>query len=163
MSKSINKKIREINIAVTAIILVIMVCAVSLQILTRYVFFYSLSWTEELSRYMFAWLIFLGASIGVGEVIEIRIDFVESVLKSNGRRVLNIFQDLVSLGVSIVFIVSSLQIIKLGAYQLSPALQIKMSYVYICIPIGMVLVGYELISRIIGRIKNNDSTIKEGE
>jgi TRAP-type C4-dicarboxylate transport system permease small subunit len=140
-----------------------MVCAVSLQILTRYVFFYSLSWTEELSRYMFAWLIFLGASIGVGEVIEIRIDFVESVLKSNGRRVLNIFQDLVSLGVSIVFIVSSLQIIKLGAYQLSPALQIKMSYVYICIPIGMVLVGYELISRIIGRIKNNDSTIKEGE
>lgn len=163
MLKSINNKIREINLAVTSIILVIMVCAVSLQIITRYVFFYSLPWTEELSRYMFAWLIFLGASIGVGEGIEIRIDFVESILKRNSRKALNIFQDLVSFGVSVVFFISSLQIIKLGAYQLSPALQIKMSYVYICIPIGMILVGYELISRIVSRIKNNDSTIKEGE
>jgi TRAP-type C4-dicarboxylate transport system permease small subunit len=43
----------------------IMVVAVFLQVIFRYVIHFSLSWSEELARYTFTWLAMLGAAVAV--------------------------------------------------------------------------------------------------
>ncbi len=50
------------------------VVAITIQIVTRYVFGQPLVWVEESSGYAFLWLVFLGASAGFKELRHIRID-----------------------------------------------------------------------------------------
>ncbi|MBN1293708.1 MAG: TRAP transporter small permease [Candidatus Latescibacteria bacterium] len=55
-----NMLVEEFIIAILLCIMVFMVCA---QVLSRYVLHKSLSHTEELVRYMFVWMTFLGVSV----------------------------------------------------------------------------------------------------
>lgn len=50
------------------------VVAITIQIVTRYLFGQPLVWVEESSGYAFIWLVFLGASAGFKELRHIRID-----------------------------------------------------------------------------------------
>ena len=46
----------------------------SFQVIMRYVFHSSLGWSEELARYMFVWLVFIGISYGAKVMRHIKID-----------------------------------------------------------------------------------------
>src|SRR3954469_21940888 len=53
----------------------ILIVPVTLQILSRYTgLIPSWIWTEELSRFLFIWMVMLGATIGVGEHIHFEVD-----------------------------------------------------------------------------------------
>jgi len=51
------------------------IVVVLLQVVSRYLLDNSLTWTEELSRYLFAWIIFLGAALGLRDQSHIKVDF----------------------------------------------------------------------------------------
>ena len=54
------------------------------QVVSRYVFNHSLSWSEELARYIFIWQVWLGSSYCVKENRHIRIDiFTEHLSPHN--------------------------------------------------------------------------------
>ena len=55
----------------------------AIQVFMRYVWGESLSWSEELARYIFIWLIYLGISYGAGVMKHIKI---EAALKLFPRR-----------------------------------------------------------------------------
>ena len=126
-------------------ILATMVIIVSVQIFTRFVLFYSLPWSEELSRYLFAYLILLGACVGVRENNQIVIDVIDNFVTGNKARVLTIFQILVQIVAVVILFYCSLMLIKVGARQVSPAMGLKMSYIYMCFPIGFILILLELM------------------
>jgi len=48
------------------------------QVIMRYIFSSSISWSEELSRYFFIWFTFLGISFAVKNNSHIRIDIIET-------------------------------------------------------------------------------------
>lgn len=50
------------------------VVAISIQIVTRYLFGQPLVWVEEFAGYSFIWVVFLGAAAGFKELRHIRID-----------------------------------------------------------------------------------------
>lgn len=65
----LRKELREISAMLDkgieilcSLLLFVMMIAVTLQIVSRYVFPTPLSWTEELSRFCMIWMAFLGAS-----------------------------------------------------------------------------------------------------
>ena len=62
--------------------LVINVLLVFLQVIMRTVFKNSLTWSEELSRYIFIWQIWLGASIALKYNEHIRVTLIYSFLKN---------------------------------------------------------------------------------
>ena len=134
-------------------ILLLMVITVFLQIVTRYVFFYSLPWSEELSRYLFAWLIFIGASLGVGEESQIRIDIIDTLVKGGFRKIVNLLQYVLSFGTVTVLIFSTAKILQIGMRQRSPAMHIPMTYIYLCIPVGLALVNLELFVKMLNIAK----------
>lgn len=144
--------IRLVNI----VLLVVLVAALLLiniaQITGRFVFFYSLPWSEETSIYIFIWLIFLGGSIGIRDDSELRLEIIQPKNPAAAAR-LRMAQDLVSAVIIAVLLVSSVMFMRnaLRFRQLSSSLQISMAYIYMVIPIGYALM---LLEKITGMAKN---------
>lgn len=131
-----------------SIFLLAMVLVVTLQIITRYVFFYSLPWSEELSRYLFIWLILFGACLGIYENREIKIDILDNLFPKKHYKWLLIGRYIVALGVQGLLLYSSIKLASFGVYQLSPGMQLPMWIVYSCFPAGISLMILNTLYRL---------------
>ena len=149
---SFYKTLHKVIDLVLFVILAAMVVIVSVQIFTRFVLFYSLPWSEELSRYLFAYLILLGACVGVRENNQISIDIIDNFVQGRQARILALVQYLVQIAAVVILFYSSLMLIKVGARQVSPAMGLKMSLIYMCFPIGFSLILIELAVKTVGVI-----------
>lgn len=67
-----------------------MTVALFLQILSRYVFNFSITWTEELSIFGLMWITYFGASIAVMERRHIRITILSDMLPPKPKKCLDI-------------------------------------------------------------------------
>lgn len=110
-----------------------------LQVLSRFAFNFSIAWTEEVCRYLFVWMVFLGAGVGVLQRKHIAVDIVPNLLPKGARRYYDVFLDL-------LIIVFCYLLIRYGAVfaskamqQRSPAMQIPLGYVYYGIIAGGVV------------------------
>ncbi|WP_232055270.1 TRAP transporter small permease [Vibrio taketomensis] len=54
-----------------------------LQILFRFVFNFSLSWTEELARYVFIALVYAASSLAVIKGAHVRVEIIDNFVKGN--------------------------------------------------------------------------------
>ena len=61
-----------------------MVLLVFVQVVMRYIFQNSLSWSEELARYLFLWLSWIGASYAVRDAKRAQIEPPARSLRSTG-------------------------------------------------------------------------------
>lgn len=125
---------------VLAAALVIMVVVVFLQTMVRaFPFLPSLTWSEELSRYLFVIIIVLGINIATTDHLFVRIEIIDNYLKGTARYVMDIVRKLIAIFVSIIFVYSSWRLIQIGGYQVSPAMSIPMWALY-----GIIFVGFVL-------------------
>ncbi|MBU8908950.1 TRAP transporter small permease, partial [Desertibacillus haloalkaliphilus] len=83
----------------------VMVAVIALQVFMRYVMGSSLSWSEELARYCFIWLVYLGISYGVKKQRHIKVDVLLLALKDRGKIILNIFANVLFLGFAVFVII----------------------------------------------------------
>ena len=121
-------------------ILVIMVSAMfiltTVQVILRYGFNTALSWSEELVRFIFVWATLLGAAIGIKEHIHIGVDAVVNLLPAHLRRFADTLVYLIIFAFGLFLIIASLQVVAVTHPQLSPALDLRMSYVYAALPVS---------------------------
>lgn len=107
-----------------------------LQILFRFVINFSLSWTEELSRYMFILMVYTGASLAIKRRRHVRVELVDIYLKGRIKKIIFIFNDVVMIWLLALVGHAGLKI-AITTYdmgQLSPALGLPMYLVYGIIP-----------------------------
>lgn len=128
----------------------IMVAVIFVQVVMRQLD-NSLSWSEELARYCFIWLVYLGISYGVKKQRHIKVDVVLVMLNQKGKVILNIISNVLFVVFSVFVIYYGYDIAtKLMAFgQKSPALQIPMGLVYMATPIGMGLTFIRLIQNLV--------------
>ena len=62
-----------------------------LQILFRFVLNFSLSWTEELSRYLFILMVSHGASLALKRSNHVRVELIDIYVKSKIKKYIFIF------------------------------------------------------------------------
>ncbi|MBG9782880.1 TRAP transporter small permease [Shouchella lehensis] len=137
---------RHVEEVLLVVILSTMVIAIFLQIVMRFVLGTSLGWSEELARYSFIYLVFIGISYGVKQEKHIKIDTIISFLTEKKQVILH----LIVYGLFLLFAVfiiiyggaMSMEIFRLG--QVTPGLGIKMGYVYMAAPLGMVLTALRI-------------------
>ncbi|MEK6482336.1 TRAP transporter small permease [Catalinimonas sp. 4WD22] len=149
---------------VLVIIMAVMVVNVLWQVGSRYILQSPSSFTDELARYLLIWLSILGASYVTGKRMHLSIDLLAQKVNAEKRKSLNTliytivaifaFLAMVVGGTNLVYIVSSLG-------QTSPALEIPLSYVYIVLPIGGVIIIFYSILNILHPVKEEDSSISE--
>ena len=130
--------------------IVLNVLLVFVQVVMRYVFRNSLSWSEELARYMFAWYSWVGTSYAVRYKGHLRVEILANLLKGKIRGWFEVFV----LGVWLVFsfflayqgyVVTRFV---MENQQLSAAMEIPMAWAYASVPVGCFLMGLRLCGEI---------------
>ena len=85
---AVFKKVQKINKAIIGAVLLLMIGVVFLQTFCRFVIFKSLTWSEELSRYLFVALIVLGINLAATDHLFVRIELIDGYF--SGSRPLRI-------------------------------------------------------------------------
>lgn len=118
--------------------LVVTVVVISIQVIMRYVFNASLSWSEELTRYIFIWQIWLGTSIGFREGKHIKVELLQSMLGPKGKINLEIVGSLIWIATNLFFIYNGTLLTAdlLGKHAMSTALRIPLGLVYASLPVS---------------------------
>ena len=150
-----------LEITLCVILMALMTTLIFVQVVMRYVFSSSLSWSEELTRYVFIWLIYLGISYGCKIIKHIKIDAAMYLFPKKVRPYIAIVGDVIFLAFAIYIAVTGFQLcgmqMKLG--KTSPAMYLPLEYVYAAPPVGLTLAAIRKIQTIIYRIQ----MIKKGE
>lgn len=151
--KLLDEKL-ELSICITLMSVITVVLGV--QVFMRYVMHASLSWSEELARYCFIWLVYIGISYGAKIMRHIKIDAGLYLFPKNTRKYVVIVGDVVFFLFALVIVYYAWNLvgrqIKLG--QLSPAMQIPMWIVYAAPLVGFILTAIRQIQTIIYRVKH---------
>ena len=119
----------------------ILVIPVTIQIFSRYTALIpSWIWTEELSRFLFVWMVMLGAMVGVREHTHFEVD-VWPELGPRANALLRIVSGLGVLVFALVFVWWGIQFVRFGWDQTSELAELPMTYIFIAWPVtGLVWV-----------------------
>ena len=114
----------------------ILIVPVTLQILSRFTDFVpAFIWTEELSRFMFIWMVMLGAMIGVRERSHFDVDVWPDLAPRAAAR-LRIVSNLFVLLFAVVFMVWGYQFVRFGWKQESELAELPMPFIFLAWPIA---------------------------
>lgn len=140
--------------SIMVFLLSVMVVIISAQIMMRFILGSSIGWSEELARYCFIWLVFIGISYGVKKQRHIKIDAILHFLKRKQQVVLHIIVNLLFLLFAVFLLVYggkiSTQILLWG--QRSPALEVNMGFVYMAAPVSMLLTSLRITQQLLQHI-----------
>lgn len=111
------------------------------NVVLRYWFLAPISWAEELTLYIMAWIVFVGSSVAIRTRGHIAIDLLPLALSPAGRHRLAIFTAVVMLMFFAAFFYYSgqhtLRVRTTG--QVTPVMQAPMWLAYLAMPVGSAL------------------------
>ena len=145
-------------------ILATSVVIITLQIIMRYVFNNSLSWSEEAAKYLFVWLIWLGTSIAVRD--HIAIEFLADRLRGKARIVLDIIIKLLWGGMCVFLLVNGMEVVQsmIGRGKVASAMPwLKVWVVYLAIPLSQGVLAFRILAQLVGDFKKLFSPARQGE
>ncbi len=154
------KGINKLTEILTIFIIVVLVIVVAAQVFFRYVLSDSLSWSEELARYLFIWVTFLGAEITLRYKEHIGLDFLINNLKGIYKLILSLFIDLIIIGFATIVLISGIELTQSTLNQYSSALGIPVGLVYLAIPVSMTLMIINVIHSMVNKVIKRSTDIK---
>ena len=104
ISDNFEKPICILFLSVMSILLFI-------QVIMRRVVGNSLTWSEELARYLFVWLVYFGISMGANERKHITVDAFMGVFPKQWRPWVVVVGDILFLVFSVIIVVSSFDLV----------------------------------------------------
>ena len=138
MLKAIDDYLEE---TILLILLVLMTAIMGVQIVSRYVFQNSLTWSEELVRYMFVWSAFLGVPFCIKHGLSIKVDQFRNLFPIPLQKVLMYIDKIIIFLLFLVLFIYSFTVVK-ATYlsgQTSPAMQLPMWTVQISVTVSSLL------------------------
>jgi TRAP-type C4-dicarboxylate transport system permease small subunit len=129
-------------------LLLTMVVIQALGVICRFVLHDSLSWSDEVSSYLFVWLTCLGAAAGVKLRVHPEVKALADRLPPMTQHLLQDIADLAIAGLGIVFVVYGGDMLTLMGTETASSLPISMVYPYLAIPVGGALLILHAVVRI---------------
>lgn len=146
--KGVFERIQGFILALIGIALALIMCIVLVQTIARFTG-KSLPWSEELSRYIFVFLMMFGLNIAIKEDMLIRIDLLDHLIKGKATDVFNVIRTVIGLVVCIIIAYSSTALFKVGMIQKSPAILIPMIYIYSFVFGGFIVSAIAMVFKVI--------------
>ena len=146
---------------------VMLVMTMAVEVLRRAIFSYSSIWGEEIVRYSFIYLAWIGAAAAVKERGHIRIDVIMHYLPSWAKTLMYIFGDLVMLFVAVIALYWSYETVhvswKFGS--VSHGLRVSMVWFLMAVPVGFGLVIIRLIQSLLRDLRSlrDGTAVYEGD
>ena len=134
MHKLIHDYARVLNILI-GISVALLVVPVTLQMISRFTALIpAWIWTEEMARFLFIWMVMLGAMVGVREATHFEVD-VWPQLKPRPNAVLRIVSMIFVLVFAFVFVYYGIKFVQFGWNQTSELADLPMAYIFIAWPL----------------------------
>lgn len=158
---AINKILDNLEEYFAIFSLIIASGLIFLNVILRYFFGMSLSWSGEASRYLIIWFIFIGGSLTAREREHAKVDVLTTYLPPKFKKTLSIIASVFAIIFCAFLIVSGIQVIQnIFAYpSLTPAMEIPMYIPYLAIPVGASLMLYRFLQNMIEDIKETPDNI----
>lgn len=113
----------------------VLVLLIFTQVVLRYVFSSSLLWVEELGRFMFMWLIWLGVTIGIMKKSHIGVDFFVNLLPAKCQRWVTVLSTVITGTFFLILSYWGFNFAMKNIVAQSTVLLIPMGYVYMILPV----------------------------
>ncbi|SEL55681.1 TRAP-type C4-dicarboxylate transport system, small permease component [Roseovarius azorensis] len=115
-----------------------LVTTMAIEVIRREIFAYSSVWGEEVVRYAFIYLAWIGAAAAVRERAHIRIDVVMHYVGPRTKAALYILGDLVMAAVAVVALYWSWETVLVSAKfgSVSAGLRVSMVWFLLAVPVG---------------------------
>ena len=124
----------RVLIAVCSVLMVILLSCSALQVVSRYVFGSSFTWTEEAARYCFIWIDMMGAAALVYKGGHAVVDVFVQKLAGTARKIYETIVHLLVLYVGLVLARFGYELSMITINQTSPSLKLPMGVVYGIVP-----------------------------
>lgn len=148
--KKIQAAIAKISLALAAILLATVCLSIFTNVLCRYIFKVGLMWVEQYARYAIIWSVFLASNVLIYTDGLMRVDFIDKYLPEAFKYVREIVYT--ALFVVILFVLcwqGWLQAKQFVGVSLM-GIPVDKFYVYLCIPVGAVLMMLQYLLNLIG-------------
>lgn len=154
MKKAIQWLDRHFEEVLMAIFLSGIVIMMTTHVFFRYVMKAPLTWTEEATRYMFIWFVFMGVSYGLRNDTHVRVNIIE-ILVPKVAPALHWFQDIISAAFVFYLIPAGYAVVKQVAAnnQTSAGLHLPMMFVYGAVELGLLLGVIRIIQKFYLKIR----------
>lgn len=136
--------------------LVFTTLVIFMQIIMRSIFNSSITWSEELTRYIFIWQIWLGVSIAERNNDHIYLEIVNSLVKSEKiKAAIKIIADLIMIAFNVFLVVKGFELVgqMMARGNVSGAMRMPMYYVYLALPVSSLILCLRLIGKLPSRVK----------
>ena len=143
--------LNKIEDAILASFLAVMVLVIFAETVFRFTGIYTITWSEELARYLMIGIVFLGISRGSRNDSHYGVDNFRKMLPKKMHRPVFLIRTIIVLWFITIIFVQSIYFISgvMRMGQVSPALQIPMWIPYSLIPIGFFAMGLRTIQYIV--------------
>ncbi|MEP2782869.1 MAG: TRAP transporter small permease [Pseudoruegeria sp.] len=138
---------RDAELWLLLVFYVMLVITMAIEVLRREVFSYSSIWGEEIVRYSFIYLAWIGAAAAVKERAHIRIDVLMHYVGPRPKALLYIFGDLVMFIVAIIALYWSLETVHISAKfgSVTDGLRVSKVWFLMAVPTGFTLMVWRLL------------------
>jgi TRAP-type transport system small permease protein len=140
--KLVNNVINKPEELIVSFFLLIMFFSLFLQLLFRYVLKNPLGFTEEVARYSYIWLTFIGVSLMIKKRGHIRIDYFVEKLPLKIKIVVRIMSEALVIIICLYLLKESIGYLEVTSRIKSPALQIPRSFLNISMIIGFAMAAF---------------------
>jgi TRAP-type C4-dicarboxylate transport system permease small subunit len=107
-----------------------------MQVFFRYVLGTPLGWTEELGRFALVYTVMFGAAAVSHDDSHIKLDVLDKYLNPRLARFQQLVVQVVSAAFLLILFLQGIDFVERSRRVVSPALKIRLSYVYMAIPLG---------------------------
>ena len=137
------RRCTEIAIMVLMGFLVVIVVA---SVLFRYILFAPLSWSEEVGRYLMIWLGFLAASIAIRQGLHVGVEVVVQWVRPEISTRLRGLARGATIGFLLIVMGYGFFLVTNLWEQWSPVMGIRMTWPYLAIPVGSLLMLIQMVT-----------------
>ena len=134
---------------------IMLVGTMAIEVLRREVFAYSSIWGEEIVRYSFIYLAWIGAAAAFKDRAHIRIDVLMYYVNDRIKGLLYIFGDVVAIAVACIALYWSFETLLISAKfgSVSHGLRVSMVWFLLAVPLGFSLILLRLVQSLLRDIR----------
>jgi TRAP-type C4-dicarboxylate transport system permease small subunit len=136
------------------LILAVMAGAVFLQVVLRYLGLTGIDGLEEVPRFLFVWLVMIGAASAMQRGQHTVLDYFINLLGPNARALVLVLTNAVAIALFVYLIKLSLVLVPNAQLQTSAGLGLPLGWVYVAVPIGSALIILPMLRNILDAVRS---------
>lgn len=128
----------------------LIVSTIFIEVVRRSVLSYSSIWAEEIARYAFIYIAYIGASAAIKERAHIRIDVLLNLFSPRMKSIAFIFGDIVTLILAVLAIYMSMESVLTSLHfdSVTHGLRISQAWFLAAVPIGFSMMVFRVLQSI---------------